>query len=81
MSRRWQYLLNNAIDGIYPALNAMTDAELKLVRSAPKKMTTSNCWWLAYELAPHVADIADGILKCRSAARRVAKLAQEGPKP
>jgi hypothetical protein len=81
VSKRWQILLGEALGGIIPTLNAMTDAELKLVRSAPKKMTASNCWWLIYRLAPNVADIADGILKDRSAARRKAKRAQEGPKP
>lgn len=81
MSKRWQILLGEAVGGIIPALEGMTDAELKRVRSAPQKMTTSNCWWLIYRLAPDVADIADGILKSRNAARRIAKRAQEGPKP
>lgn len=71
--KRWQALLNEALSGIYPALEAMTDAELRNVRSAPGKATQTNCWWLASRFAPVLSEIADGILQSRYAERRAAK--------
>jgi len=68
--RNWKQLVGAAIDSVYPALQGMTDAELRIVRNAPKRMTNTNCWWLAYSWAPQLAEIADGLLKMRQAARR-----------
>jgi hypothetical protein len=69
--KRWQRLIgDNVLGGIYPALEAMTDNELRNVRSAPKKATDNNCWWLTYKFAPVLAEIADDMLRIRYAARR-----------
>lgn len=69
--RKWQWLIgNDVLGGIYPALEAMTDNELRNVRSAPKKMTNSNCWWLVHRFAPVIAEIADDMLKVRQSRRR-----------
>lgn len=74
--RRWQQLLNDALAGVYPALEAMTDAELRRVRGAPQRVTQTNCWWLAFQAAPLLASIAGDILKSRRFRARRAK-AQE----
>jgi hypothetical protein len=58
-SRTWHQLLSDALAGVYPALEAMTDAELRIVSRARNRVTTTNCWWLAYECAPHLGYIAD----------------------
>ncbi len=72
--KKWQRLIgDNVLGGIYPALEAMTDNELRNVRSAPKKMTSRNCWWLTHRFAPTLAEIADDILRMRYAARRKKK--------
>lgn len=68
--KKWQTLIGGALSGIYPALEAMSDNELRNVRSAPKKATGCNCWWLTYRFSPVLADIADDILRMRMLARR-----------
>lgn len=73
---RWQALCNRALEGVYPALDAMTDAELRLVRAAPKRKTDTNCWWLVSAWATELSDIANMILKARQHERRKAKRAQ-----
>lgn len=70
MAKRWQQLVNTALASVYPALEAMSDSELRNVRSAPKKMTNTNCWWLAQAWAPELGGIADGLLKFRARQRR-----------
>ena len=52
------------------SVEAMSDNELRNVRSAPKKATNANCWWLTYKFAPVLAEIADNLLRMRYAARR-----------
>jgi hypothetical protein len=83
MAKKRQTLLNGALSGVIPALEAMSDNELRNVRSAPKKMTNTNCWWLAYSMAPELSRVADSILKQRARERRASakKAATEGPKP
>lgn len=74
--RTWQKLIgDDVLAGIYPALEAMTDNELRNVRSVPRKATIMNCWWLTYKLAPILADIADEMLRIRYAERRKKKTA------
>ena len=69
--KKWKRLIDDdVLGGIYPALEAMSDNELRNVRSAPKKATTTNCWWLTYKLAPVLAEIADDMLRMRYAERR-----------
>ena len=76
--KKWQRLIgDDVLGGIYPALEAMTDSELRNVRSAPKKMTNSNCWWLTHRFAPVLAEIADDILHTRYAKRRKKKTPNE----
>lgn len=72
-SRNWKQLLTAALDGVYPALEAMSDAELRLVIRAPKRRTQTNCWWVAYQAAPLLAVIAHDILQMRQQARRQAR--------
>ncbi len=72
--KKWQRLIgDNVLGGIYPALEAMSDNELRNVRSAPKKATNTNCWWLTHKFVPVLAEIADGLLRMRYAARRKKK--------
>lgn len=59
-----------ALAGICPALEAMSDADLRLVRSAKDRITSTNCWWLLYNTAPILSEIARDILRSRSRARR-----------
>lgn len=69
--KKWQRLIgDDVLGGIYPALEAMSDNELRNVRSAPNKATSTNCWWLTHKLAPVLAEIADDMLRMRYAARR-----------
>lgn len=39
MAKKWHTLLDNALASVYPALRAMSDNELRNVRSAPKKFS------------------------------------------
>lgn len=71
--KKWQTLMNDALGGIYPALEAMSDNELRNVRSAQNKATTSNCWWLAHRFAPVLAELAADILRMRYTERRKKK--------
>lgn len=68
--RTWQTLLNESLAGIYPALEEMTDAELKRVKKAGELRSSTNCWWVAYEAAPLLADIAGMVLRARQMKRR-----------
>ena len=75
MAKRWQQLIGQVLEGIYPALEAMTDSELRTVRSAANKRSNTNCWWLTFSCAPAIADVADIILRNRYMIRRTAKRA------
>lgn len=70
MAKSWKHLTNDATAGIYPALEAMTDNELRLVRSAKNKVTSSNCGWMTFAIAPLLSDIANNILRTRSFVKR-----------
>lgn len=79
--KKWQRLIgDNVLCGIYPALEAMTDNELRNVRSAPKKATNTNCWWLTHRFVQVLAEIADDMLRGRYAARRKNKTPNAGVK-
>lgn len=75
MAKRWQQLMNAALAGMYPALEAMSDSELRNLRSAVHKMGATNCWWFAYRCVPAVSEAADMVLLSRLRARRKAKAA------
>ena len=69
--KTWQRLIgDDVLGGICPALEAMSDNELRNVRSAPNKATSTNCWWMTHKLAPVLAEIADDMLRMRYAERR-----------
>lgn len=69
--KKWQRLIgDNVLGGICPALEAMTDNELRNVRSASKKATDTNCWWLTRRFVPVLAEIADDMLRERYTAKR-----------
>ena len=73
MAKKLQQLVKDALASVYPALDAMTDAQLRNVRAATVKLNGTNCWWLAHAWAPELADIAGGMLRARYAERRKAK--------
>lgn len=68
--KKWQALIGDAVAGVYPALEAMTDSELRNVRSAKKKATSSNCWWLVARVVPVMSEIAADLLRARQLNRR-----------
>ncbi len=74
--RKWQSLMSDALKSVYPALEAMTDAELRNLRSAPKKATQTNCWWLAFQCVPPLATVARDMLKARARKRRAERKAK-----
>lgn len=51
--------------GLYAKLERMTDAQLREIVNAPPLLTQTNCWWLTYELARPLANVAVHILKQR----------------
>ena len=75
MAKKWQRLASEALAGVYPALESMSDSELRNLRSAVHKMSEVNCWWLAYRCMPALSEAADAVLRSRLLARRKAKAA------
>lgn len=68
--KTWRSLIeDDLIAVVIPTLNSMSDSELRLVSSARKKRSTTNCWWLTYAVAPALADAADAILRTREAVK------------
>ena len=68
--KTWRSLIeDDLIAAVIPTLNSMSNSELRLVSSARKKRSTTNCWWLTYAVAPALADAADAILRTREAVK------------
>ena len=44
MAKKLQQLVKDALASVYPALDAMTDAQLRNVRAATVKLNGTNCW-------------------------------------
>lgn len=63
----WEKLARKALSGIYPALNEMTDDELKQLRDdLPSMATETNCWWLIYQAKNLLSEVADSVLYKRN---------------
>lgn len=70
--------LRRLADTFFGTLDAMTDAELRAVRREVKRLSETNCWWLAYRIAPLADVLADGLLGSRRRASRARKEEQGG---
>lgn len=77
MAKRWQRLADDALSGVYPALEAMSDGELRNLRGATHKRSSTNCWWFTYQCIPALSDAADLILRMRQRDRRMARAAEK----
>lgn len=78
MSRTtWRSLCNGLMSDLAETMEQMSDAELKLVRSAQKRATRTNVWWAVFDCAPVLSELADWTLHGRRLDRRKAK----GKKP
>ncbi len=69
--------LNAEGETLVDRLEQMSDEELSRLRDGCNELTNTNCWWLAYQLAPAVREAIKVILHSREyKARRAALEAQ-----
>jgi len=74
-SKAWKELSKRA-DNLYPALcnlETLTTNELRGLRAVCGMVSQTNCSWLAYRLAPMLADEVNGEFMRRANARRSTK--------
>jgi hypothetical protein len=57
-------------EAIASGLFGMPSKDLQKLRSAAKRLTSSNCWWAAYRMAPHLIHEIDQQLSIRRVVRK-----------
>lgn len=57
-TRSWKHLADDLRCAMQESVQAMSDAELRVVAQTAKKATTTNCSWLTYEAAGIITTLA-----------------------
>lgn len=57
--------LNALGESLHERLDGMSDEELRDIFDGCGELTRTNCWWLAYQLAPAVRSAIEATLRTR----------------
>lgn len=57
-------------EAISEGLHAMTADELRRLKRGAKRLTSTNCWWAAYGMAPHLLKEIDAQLLLKKARKK-----------